>query len=242
MRLFCFPHAGGGTAAYYRWQAVVPPEIEILPLRLPGRENRLTDPPYADVVELARDVANAISEAGNQPFALLGHSLGAYVAWESACQLRKSSGASPRLVIVSAAQAPHLVQKGTPISRLADREFVDEMVRRYDGIPPAFRDDPQLLAALLPPLRADVRMWEQYIPSACPPLDCEMMALGGADDARVPMSGLQGWRDYTTNRFSARVFPGGHFYLFRNVQTGSAEPTTGLQAVVGRLQKLLEEP
>jgi surfactin synthase thioesterase subunit len=149
------------------------------------------------------------------------------------------------LLVLSAAQAPHLIKKGASISHLGDREFVEEMVSRYDGIPPAFRNDPQLLSTLLPPLRADVHMWEQFQPTDGPLLDCEIMAIGGTDDARVPLSGLQGWREYTTGRFSARLFPGGHFFLFRNEQKGTgptASTTPGVQAIVARLQQLLQQP
>ena len=45
LRLFCFPHAGGGAAAYHRWTERLGPEIAVCAVRLPGRENRAAEPP-----------------------------------------------------------------------------------------------------------------------------------------------------------------------------------------------------
>ena len=41
IRLFCFPHAGGGSAGFYQWKRILGHETEVFPVHLPGRENRL---------------------------------------------------------------------------------------------------------------------------------------------------------------------------------------------------------
>src|SRR6266545_727426 len=43
MRLFCFPHAGGGAAAYRSWPDLIGEDIDIVAVRLPGRENRVVE-------------------------------------------------------------------------------------------------------------------------------------------------------------------------------------------------------
>ena len=41
LRLFCFPHAGSGAAQFRPWADLMPPDVELCAVRLPGRETRL---------------------------------------------------------------------------------------------------------------------------------------------------------------------------------------------------------
>ena len=45
IRLFCFPHAGGGTSAFRMWSEGLPSTVEVCPIQLPGREGRISEPP-----------------------------------------------------------------------------------------------------------------------------------------------------------------------------------------------------
>ena len=84
VRLFCFPHAGAGASAYRQWSALAGPEIEICPVQLPGRENRLRETPYTQIGSLVDALLPALRAACDVPFALFGHSMGAMVAAEVA--------------------------------------------------------------------------------------------------------------------------------------------------------------
>jgi medium-chain acyl-[acyl-carrier-protein] hydrolase len=46
LRLFCFAYAGGGASAFHKWLQLVPAEIEVCLIQLPGRENRLIEPAH----------------------------------------------------------------------------------------------------------------------------------------------------------------------------------------------------
>src|SRR6202012_6180365 len=48
LRLLCFHHAGGGAAVYRRWGHDLSSSMEVAAVQLPGRANRLTEPPIAD--------------------------------------------------------------------------------------------------------------------------------------------------------------------------------------------------
>ena len=77
IRLFCFPYAGGGAAIYRRWNELLPPQIEVCTLQLPGRELRIHEPPMTDMSAVVELIADAIAPYCDQPFALFGHSMGA---------------------------------------------------------------------------------------------------------------------------------------------------------------------
>src|SRR5579872_5061546 len=52
MRLFCFPHAGGGASKFHQWNAMAPGNLEVLPIQLPGHESRIDEPPITDLPTL----------------------------------------------------------------------------------------------------------------------------------------------------------------------------------------------
>lgn len=212
-RLFCFPHAGGGSAMFYRWARYLPDDVALAPLRLPGREDRLADPPYDNLATLADQAATAIASLEPRPSLFVGHSLGGYVAFEVAQRLCRNRQHLPHQLIVAACGAPRQGKAKHPIAELPEQEFLDEVARRYDGIPDAVRQSPQLLAMVLPSLRADIRMIESYDYTPGEPLPVDITAIGGTDDVGVGPDRLSGWRPLTAGRFSLRLFPGGHFFL-----------------------------
>jgi pyochelin biosynthetic protein PchC len=73
--------------------------------------------------------------------------------------------------------------------------------------------EPDLLSLLLPALRADIAAIETYSPQRREPLDCPILAIGGADDRLTPRSHLEEWHVQTRHDLRVRIFPGGHFYL-----------------------------
>src|SRR6185437_15242868 len=48
MRLVCFPYAGAGPSVFRTWGSRLPTGVELVALRLPGRESRFTETPYTD--------------------------------------------------------------------------------------------------------------------------------------------------------------------------------------------------
>lgn len=213
LRLFCVPYAGGSASAYRGWGDGLPASVEVCAVQLPGRETRYGEPLLTDARTAAAALAQAITPLLDRPFAFFGHSLGALVAWETVLALgRQRGGPAPAALLVSGHRAPHLPREQRPIHALPDDLFVDEL-RRLDGTPAEVFEDPELMALVLPQLRADFQMAETYEPAPTPPLSCPVVALGGSDDDRTPREALEAWRQSTTGPFDVRVFPGHHFYL-----------------------------
>ena len=97
--------------------------------------------------------------------------------------------------------------------QLPDAELIVQIQHRYGGLPDAAARNSELMALLLPVVRADVRLVETYEYQAEPPLECPIWAFGGSEDREVPLADLAGWREQTTATFSQRLFNGGHFFL-----------------------------
>src|SRR2546423_1073197 len=83
MRLFCFPHAGAGALSFRRWVELLPQEIELCAIQLPGREDRFREPPFTDVDALVLALRQVLYPYElSRRFAFYGHSMGALVAYE----------------------------------------------------------------------------------------------------------------------------------------------------------------
>ncbi len=72
LRLFCFPHAGGGASAYKTWGDNLPEEIEVCAIQLPGREDRLGEAAFTSMPPLILGAsARAATVFGWPPFCVL---------------------------------------------------------------------------------------------------------------------------------------------------------------------------
>jgi medium-chain acyl-[acyl-carrier-protein] hydrolase len=180
---------------------------------LPGRENRLREQPCTSLTGLVETLATAMEPDLDRPYAIFGHSMGAWIAYELARELRRRYGRQPVHLFVSGRQAPQIAERQHPIHELPDAVFIAEIQRRYEPMPAAIVQDRELMDLLVPILRADLRLIESYTWTDDAPLDCPISAIGGLHDQRVSLDGLAAWRAHTTASFDLARFAGGHFFL-----------------------------
>lgn len=212
-RIFCFPHAGGGASSFRAWRALLPADVELCAVELPGRETRFTEPAHSSMSTLLPDLLAAVRPLTNVPFALVGHSLGAIVAFEIGRSLAAGHDASRAAIVVACGHpAPHLPRRQTPIASLSDTDL-EMQLRKLNGSPPEFWQHPELKELLLPILRADLEVAESYRYTARAPLTWPILAFGGSDDPNVPPADLHAWRDHTSGLFRATILPGDHFFI-----------------------------
>jgi surfactin synthase thioesterase subunit len=211
LRLFCFPFSGGGASAFRGWADALP-TVEVCAVQPPGRESRLREPAFTRMDPLVAALTEAVRPHLEGPFAFFGHSLGAYVALEVARALRREGAPLPLHLFVSASPAPEALVIERPIHALPDRELREEL-RRYQGTPEEILRNDELMALLLPVVRADFAIYESYRAAAEPPLDVPISAFVGLDDDRAPREQMEGWRAHSSREFSLRVFPGHHFFI-----------------------------
>ena len=213
LRLFCFHPAGVGAAVYRQWGLGLPSSVEVAAVQLPGRANRLREPPVADIPLLVDALVSNLTPHFQGRFAFFGHSMGAVLAHELAHALRDRGLPLPTHLILSGRKAPTVPNRFPPLSHLPDHVFVTEINSRYGGIAPEILQHQDVLNLLLPCLRADIAALENFVPPDRSPLNIPIAAFGGDRDHQTPVENLEPWRQETTADFDVRVFPGGHFYL-----------------------------
>ncbi|GAB7051212.1 thioesterase II family protein [Catenuloplanes indicus] len=213
--LYCFPHSGATTAEYLQWTPSLP-GLSVHGVNLPGRGARFDEAPLTTMPTLVRALADEVRFEA--PCVFFGHSLGAFVAYETARELRRRGRELPGVLVLSAAPAPHVPRTAPRLSDQPDARLLAEIGARYGGLPPGLAADPDLLQLVLPPLRADLAILEDYAPGDTPPIDVPFVAVGGDRDG-IGRDDLRGWARHTSAGCRTVLLPGGHFY-FRDDPTG----------------------
>ncbi|MFZ6030198.1 MAG: thioesterase II family protein [Chloroflexota bacterium] len=212
LRLICFPYAGGSASVFRQWAQHLPSQIEVCPVQLPGRENRLHQPPVERMEALIAALAPALQPLLTLPYAFFGHSLGALIGFELARHLRRMQLPLPLHLFVSAARAPHLPDPDAPIHHLPDAAFRQEL-RLLQGTPDEILQHEELFQLLLPCLRADFALFESYRYRPEAPLAIPLTVFGGRQDRKVSLEALAAWREHTQRACVTRLLPGDHFFL-----------------------------
>ncbi|SBT41373.1 thioesterase II family protein [Micromonospora narathiwatensis] len=229
VRLFCLPYAGGGASVFRRWQQGLGPDVEVLPVQLPGRENRITEDPRFDVA----DVAAAIATRAEPPYAIYGHSMGGRVAFEVVRELCRTGAPLPLRLYVGGARAPHVTATGLfdGLSRVDDAELLRRLADG-GGLPAELLNHPELVELLLPLLRADLGRVDgyRYVPGE--PLPVPIVAFSGVRDRAVAREHSAAWAEHTAAGFTLHEIGGGHFFLLDQLDELLAAIRADLAAVV----------
>src|SRR5262249_36980729 len=126
IRLFCLPYAGAGASIFRSWSAQLPTQIEVCPVQLPGREERLSEAAFERMEPLIEELSTALNTYVDRPFAFFGHSMGALIAFELARRLQEDRGLCPKRLIVSGRRAPALHRNASPLPAWSDTQILDQ--------------------------------------------------------------------------------------------------------------------
>jgi len=210
--LICFPPAGAGAGFFREWAASLA-DIRIVPVQLPGREERFGEEPEEDAAAIARSIADAIAAEGWDRPVLLGYSYGALLAFETAMQL-EAEGIDIASVIAMARAAPQTTPQPT-VADLDDAAFLD-YVRRLGGLPPEIDEAPEFVELMLPVMRADFRANDHYARAESDRLRCPIHTIAGTADAATANGRDTAWAGRTEVDHDLIRIDGGHFFINEN--------------------------
>lgn len=211
-RLFCFPYAGGSSLVFREWESGVGPDIEVFAVDYPGHLFRSKERLIKSMGTLARVLGEELSTNWDLPFALCGASLGALVALELA-RIAEAVDRRPELLVVAACPPPNLLLRRPRIAGLRDDAFLRVLAERYGGLGYDAEVDPRVRRVVLPIIRADVELLEEYVRSSPAAVSCDVLAVAGADDLAAAPADLAGWNEFSTGHFRLLTLRGGHFFI-----------------------------
>ena len=212
-KLFIFPHAGGSAQYYAPFAKTFSTDIKRVAVQYPGQRGKQDFASFTSLPALADEVCKMVSpdkEGGvhGPPIAFFGHSMGGLLAFEVARRFEEA-GRPITALFVSACAAPGRVGY-EDIPETDDGLLA--AVSTMTGASPEFMANPEFAAAILPTLRG-LKAIANY---NCPPevtLSCPIHAFYGDDDEIATAAKVAPWSERTTAGFTAREFPGHHFYL-----------------------------
>jgi surfactin synthase thioesterase subunit len=204
--LFCVPYTGCGASMYRKWPRFIG-GIEVCPIQLPGRENRLREPTFKTHQELASDIIKALGGYLDRPFGLFGHCGSALSCYEMAVQLTQRDLYIPRCLFVSSQVAPQDGPYGSYLS-MNDTELIEEVARLIretgGGVP-----HPELLKICAEVMRSDVDANGRYVMPEPIRIPCQIFAIGWRDDTVIRADQMQGWP--SCGRTVFRLLDGSHY-------------------------------
>lgn len=231
--VFCFHHAGGAASSFREWTSLVPDELELVPVQLPGRENRSGEQPYRRMDALVEGVLDAfaddLGDRLQRPFAFFGHSMGARVSFALAHGLAAAGLPGPTALFLSATPGP-TVRDWKHAHQLPDEELLQHL-SELGGLPETMLGAPELLRRMLPTLRADLELSEMSALDKRPRLAMPIHSFAGSDDRLATPARVLAWRLETTGEYLLHVLPGGHFFTW-----------THADRVVGRIVQAMHPP
>ncbi|MEU9250575.1 amino acid adenylation domain-containing protein [Streptomyces sp. NPDC048270] len=219
-RILSMAGMGGTTTSHLPLVPHLPEDVELLAIRMPGREGGGGEAPLGDVDVLVDRVVAEMSDRLDVPVVLYGHSQGACGVWEIAHRLGSRAGGPELSLVVACAlppfsEAPQALKRFQEVSTVWDTAAPQDLVEAFRGVlPDEVLAHDEVFAGYLENLRADSAMWNRYQlvleADRRGPLDIPLTAVSAAADPVLPEGTMAGWSALTRGAFAARSIEGAH--------------------------------
>jgi len=225
-RLIVAPHAGAGALSYRPYGLALAGRAEVWALTPPGREARLGEPPLREWAPWLAEASAAIAAISqDRPYVLWGHSLGALASAQLAARH------APSHLVVSGCKPPSALRWDDP-DGLDDAALMARL-RALGGTPPEVLASEELMAMILPTLRADFKLAATYVSPPARAFAGPLTAFASLDDPAAPHALAGGWAEVAAGPFTLALFPGGHFFPFEGPRDVAPAVLAALEQVLG---------
>lgn len=212
LKLICFPYAGGDASVFSSWADKVHPAVEVLAIQAPGRSNRLSEPALRSIDQITESLCSELLPFLDRSYAVLGHSLGARIAYEFVHKTRLKGLRQPVYYIGSGSKAPHVPSREGIRYDLPDNEFI-EAIKDLGGTPKAVIENKELMDLVLPTLKADFFLVDTYRAIQRLPLDIPASIFNGLKDYDLDEDFNAQWQTHFSEVLEFKTFDSGHFFI-----------------------------
>lgn len=215
--VFCFSHAGGMSFAYRDFVATNTTGLyEYIPIDTSGHGKRMGDKLLYRFDEIVDDLYEkvCIKLRDRQEFLLMGHSMGAWIAFEIAKKLQVKKSLSPKLLVLSS-NVPARYYNDRVSINAGDDVVRQQLLERNPDLQQFFEDE-MLSATFYPIIKADYIAIDNYLDSNDDgmKLSCNVLGLL-ADGDRFDEKTMEKWEEYIDGVFILKILSGDHFAFYK---------------------------
>lgn len=223
------------------WSTAMP-DSEVHEVLLPGRGTRQKEPLYTRATDLVAALASTLAPAlrGGKPYAFVGFSFGAVLAYETAVQIAaREPGEGPALVCAVSAEGPAWPHRAGSVHTRGEEAFRSLLVEKK-GTDIILRD-PGLTKLYVPVIRADLALEETYpVPPPGRRLGVPVLAFYGEEAGRdhmrtrVTSAAAELWLQAAAAASRVVPLPGVDWYILQD-----PAGTAAVQEAVGSFMRSL---
>lgn len=212
LNLICFPYAGGNSNFYTRWGSQLGPDIMIHPVHLPGRGSNIKKPSLSDMDYLVNIIIKETSLFKDTRFALVGTSMGGWIAYHLAQKLsRMHDDLIPKCLVICSTASPEY-RVGLPDLHGVDATTALSRIKNFNPACMKTLQHPELALLFLPILQADFKLCRDWKFEENPRINCPILAFHGEQDGLVADNMMYRWKELTDYSFSFTQIMGDHFF------------------------------
>lgn len=207
LRIVCFHGLAGGTEDFSAWDPMLPDNVELCVVELPGHEQHSKHTPLSRIEEMADYAAAHLARLPEQQCLYVGHNLGALVMLETAQRLERAKNPPPDSFFVLGAMAP-MLHYFSPIHQLPDEQLIAAL--RLFGL----SVDPAKISISV--VRADCAALANYDATRLSILNKPMTVIAGARDQFIAPTSIASWKKHTKRNAWIQTIPCTHRELLSN--------------------------
>jgi pyochelin biosynthetic protein PchC len=184
--------------------------VDVRCVDVPGRFGSARKEPWGGtLVDMAREIADEVRCMDfDAPVFYFGHSIGAWLAYETAT--RQPPHSAPAKLYTSGVRAPSVAHWLNDLDRTNPRLSLLEGDAFWDAFNARYGENMHLTSsgtrnAMFSSLVNDFRLSETYEPSA-ERVECDIVAIGTRGDSRYDAHQLGMWRHHTSSAYDERWF------------------------------------
>lgn len=222
MRLFCFHNAGGTASAYYDWRKLLPSDVDLCLISLPGRGLKRQIQAIENYETILFALTNCILPYLDLPYVFFGFCGGATIALDLIKRVTLMNLPTPNHFIINAPSLPQdLKQLKFRLQKRMLAAKASEAIKLFaeTGLAQtsALVDGPlqDLMGTIL---KADLLALFDRKAQPTFKIDMPITAIGNSDDI-FEENHLRKWSMFTKSTFELLMVPGDHFQLLRSPET-----------------------
>lgn len=213
IKLFCLPYAGGAANSYYTFKNYLDKNIELCPIELAGRGTRFCDKLCDNFVESVEDIfENVKCKIDDTPYAIFGHSMGAWLAYELYNKLDGENLKLPIYLFLSGRVSP-LEQNNKIISNKSNDEL-KVLLKDLGGTDPLILNNEEAMNIFMKIIRSDFKLLENYkYHEHSRKIRTKVSIINGDKDKSITKEELESWEKLVDNDVEYKFYNGKHFYF-----------------------------